>query len=91
MILELGIYTVRVSLRHDNPHWPRYLIYLGEKMIGRQFSVPTLSDCQWLHRTSGVFATSSTWRATSYGRTLPKRGRPRKEEAERRLQEALAA
>ena len=91
---DLGIYTVRITLRHDNPHWPRYVIFIGNKVVGCQFSVPTLSDCQWLHRNNGVYSTSTYWHATSYGRTLsPRRGRPRKEESDRRrqLEEELAA
>jgi hypothetical protein len=54
-----GPYTVRQQLRFDNPYWPQYVIFLGEVLIGKQFSIPNESDCEWLRRTNGVYATSS--------------------------------
>lgn len=47
---SLGKFTVRVGLRTDNPLFPVYLVFLGAKLIGKQFSVPTISDCEWLER-----------------------------------------
>lgn len=78
---ELGPYTVRIGLRQDNPAFHRYLIFFRGQLVGKQFSRPGLSDCQWLHREHGVYATESRWPVTSRGRI--------KRRAER--QEAVAA
>lgn len=47
---ELDRYTIVKRPRHDNPGWAQYLVYLGEKLIGKQFSIPSITDCQWLAR-----------------------------------------
>jgi hypothetical protein len=88
---ELGAYTVRIGLRRDNPAFPKYLIFYRGQLVGEQFSRPGLSDCQWLHREHGVYATSSKWTIPSHGRTYGRRGRPRKSDSEAQLTEALAA
>jgi len=54
-VFELGKYTVRAGLRPDNPLFPVYIIFKGKRLIGRQFSVPSLTDCEWLERTGGTF------------------------------------
>lgn len=92
----LGKYTVRIGLRQDNPAFPVYLVFRGDRLIGKHFSRPGLSDCEWLERTNGEFyARQSRWPETSEGHPIwnaPKRrGRPRKDAAERELQEALAS
>jgi hypothetical protein len=73
----------------DNPAWAHYLIFRGGRLVGLQLSYPSLSDCQWLERTGGIYATESRWPVT----TSPRRrgGRPRKAEAAREQQEAIAA
>ena len=55
----LGKYTVRIRLRPDNPAFVRYQIFIGQRFIGNQFSFPGVSDCEWLERNAGVYATSS--------------------------------
>jgi hypothetical protein len=67
----------------DNPAWAHYLIFRAGRLVGRQLSYPSLSDCQWLER-AGIYATESRWPITSTGR----RGRPQRKAA---LMEALAA
>mgnify|MGYP001560074468 CR=1 FL=1 len=47
---ELGRFRIVIRLRIDNPAFPQYLIYVGYKLVGKQFSVPTVSDCEWLER-----------------------------------------
>lgn len=74
----LGKYTVRLGLRPDNPAFPVYLIFKGETLIGRQFSRPVETDCQWLERERGVYATESKWPERSIGR----RGRQRRLDTE---------
>lgn len=83
---SLGPYRIRQEPMFDNPAWAHFLIFHGDRLVGLQLSYPSLSDCQWLERTSGVYATVSRWPVTSAGR-----GRPRKAEAARELKEALAA
>lgn len=59
---ELGRFRIVVRIRLDNPAFPQYLVYVGPNLIGKQFSVPTLSDCEWLERQRTeeiVYATSS--------------------------------
>ena len=46
----LGIYTVRICLRPDNPAFPTFMIYRGATLIGRHMSRPGLSDCERLER-----------------------------------------
>ena len=52
--VHLGCYTVRQALRPDNPAFPIYLVYAGERLIGRQFSVPSITDCEWLERNANA-------------------------------------
>ncbi len=46
----LGKYTIVIATRPDNPAFPVYRVFIGLRLIGKQFSVPTESDCQWLER-----------------------------------------
>jgi hypothetical protein len=78
---KLGLFTVRQVVRQDNPYWPAFLIFLGEKLIGRQASRPSESDCEWHRATSGVYATVSV---SPQKFTMPRRGRPTNAERERR-------
>lgn len=49
-MIRLGRYLVRIGLRRDNPAFPVYLIYRGDKLIGRSFSMPDLGCCEYLER-----------------------------------------
>lgn len=63
---EIGHYVVWQKPRFDNPAWPQYVIFRGEKLIGKSFSMPDLDCCRWLERQRGeklVYATSS-WEPT---------------------------
>lgn len=92
---QLGAYTVYERPRFDNPAWAVYIVFKNEKLIGKSFSRPDLGCCQWLERQQGVYATQEqSAKLTSYGAmqvSLRRRGRPRKADAERELQEALAS
>jgi hypothetical protein len=66
--MTLGKYTVFTALRPDNPAFPVYRIFIGERLIGKQFSFPSLTDCRWHEVTRGVYATASTFREKSAGR-----------------------
>jgi hypothetical protein len=46
----VGRFTVLQRPRHDNPYFAVFVIYLGEVFIGKQFSMPSESDCQSLGR-----------------------------------------
>lgn len=56
--MQLGPFTVRCTLRFDNPAFPRYLVFRGDRLVGAQFSMPNESDCRWLAR-GGVYASDS--------------------------------
>lgn len=56
---QLGRFTVHLALRPDNPAFPAYRIFIGAKFIGKQFSRPCITDCEWLERENGVYATES--------------------------------
>lgn len=59
--IQLGPYTVRCTMRADNPAFPNYTIMRGAVFIGRQFSMPQLSDAEWLENERGVYARESQW------------------------------
>jgi len=61
--MQIGKYTVRCALRFDNPAWPKYLIFHGEKLLGAQFSMPNISDCRWHEHRRGQFATAAETKA----------------------------
>lgn len=44
----VGIYTVWQRPRMDNPAFPQYLIYLRDRLLGKSFSVPDVSCCEWV-------------------------------------------
>ena len=52
--MTLGKFSVVVRIRLDNPAFPQYLVYDGLYLVGKQFSIPTLSDCEWLARQQAV-------------------------------------
>lgn len=47
---QLGPYTVRQQPRRDSPAWACYLVFLGDVLIGKSFSMPNRSDCEWIER-----------------------------------------
>lgn len=49
-VYALGQFTIQQRPRPDNPSWAVYVVLLHARVIGRQFSVPTQSDCEWLQR-----------------------------------------
>ncbi len=55
-IYELGEFTIRKQPLHLNPAFATHLIYYRGKLVGRQLSVPILSDCEWHQRRHGVYA-----------------------------------
>ena len=61
----LGVYTVRISLRTDNPAFATYSVFRKGKFIGKQFSRPSAEDCAWLERWGGLYATESHWPESS--------------------------
>lgn len=95
----LGPYTIREGLRPDNPAFPCYLVFRGAKLIGRQFSMPSLTDCEWLEAnregryaepTGASMAQKSKYALAGGEATARKyrRGRPTNEErAQREAQE----
>lgn len=45
---QIGPYVIRQRPRSDSPGWGQYLVFLGDVLIGKSFSMPSESDCQWL-------------------------------------------
>lgn len=94
----LGKFTVQQRPRPDNPAWPVYIVFRGEKLIGKSFSIPDLGCCEWLERTNGVYATPEEsyqmlplrLRGAIKERVRRPAGRPRREDSERELAEAIS-
>lgn len=86
--LTMGVFTVQVRLRPDNPAFPVYVIFRGERLVGRSFSMPDEGCCHWLEAQEANrirYAEEAAqkkfcMRDWSIGR----RGRPTKAEQERR-------
>ena len=55
-IYELGEFTIRKQPLALNPAFATHLIFFAGKLVGRQLSVPSVSDCQWYRATNGVYA-----------------------------------
>lgn len=82
--ITFGRFTVRIGLRPDNPAFPVYLVFVKGKLIGKSFSVPDRSACEWLERQNALdrvtYAESSAQPKTQAlrGVALLRRGRPKK-------------
>lgn len=62
MTTILGRFTVRPAIRTDNPAFPVYLVFLGDVLIGKSFSIPDIGCCEWLElqqREQTMYAYSS--------------------------------
>lgn len=46
----LGKFTVHQRPRIDSPSWACYLVFIGERLIGKSFSMPDLECCCYLER-----------------------------------------
>lgn len=89
---QLGRYTVRVAMRQDNPAFAKYLIFRRNLLVGRQFSRPSFSDCEWLERWGDKYATVSQFRDISESKSASAaERRNRGGDAERRRRELIAA
>lgn len=74
---DIGPFTIRQAVRPDNPAWPVYLVSRGDKLVGKSFSMPDLSACQWLERQTKdetIYATDSA-KLPDKGRKHTLRGR----------------
>ena len=47
-MIRLGRFTVVTRLRFDNPAFAQYLVFIGDKLIGKSFSMPDEGTCRWL-------------------------------------------
>lgn len=74
---SLGKYVIRQQPRFDSAYWAQYLVFLDGKLIGKGFSVPCLSDCQWMERTNGAYATQSAQPKKGILRGVAKIPKPR--------------
>ena len=78
---KLGRFTVRQGVRPDNPAFAVYMVFVGEKLIGRSFSVPDRGCCEWLQRQHAadrpVYATQSAQPKKGILRGVAKIPKPR--------------
>lgn len=82
--MTLGPYTVIIALRRDNPAFPCYLIFRGERLVGKQFSMPDESDCRYREMQKQEASRQAresakvkrSWNTGIFGR---RRGRPKKQ------------
>jgi hypothetical protein len=65
---QLGRFLVRIALRPDNPAFACYIVFWKNKLIGKQFSRPNRSDCEWLERQSTEYAPETRWHDVSGNR-----------------------
>lgn len=86
---SLGRFRILAKPLETNPAWTTHHIYLKGEFIGKQLSVPSLEDCEYLVCTTKP--PTSTMKPYSYGHRTARPGRPRKADAERDLQEAIEA
>ena len=57
---EEGPYRIQQRPRPDNSAWAQYIVFRGDRLIGKSFSLPDLGCCQWLECHAGnVYATVS--------------------------------
>jgi hypothetical protein len=84
--MQLGVFTIRCTIRFDNPAFPKYLIFNGDNLVGIQFSAPCESDCRWHEHRKGQYAKEEeTKKDPRWQLSIPKRGRPTNAERARRL------
>lgn len=56
----VGKFTVQQRPRFDNPAFAVYIVMLAGEFIGKQFSMPSITDCQWLQRENSPNVTDIT-------------------------------
>lgn len=82
---ELGKFHVLALPLRTNEYFTTHHIFLREKLIGRQLSVPSVSDCQWHEAHCGTYATKEQSHKPRYGyQMIQKRGRPTNAERDKR-------
>lgn len=83
---QVGKYHVLAKAMVGNPYFTTHHIFLRAAIIGRQLSVPNISDCQWHESRSGVYATKEQSHKPRYGYQIApnRRGRPTNAERARR-------
>ena len=67
-VWQIGPYRIVSAARFDNPAFAKHSIYRKGRYIGSQFSVPILTDCEWLER-DGNYAEPSEHSKSPYGYT----------------------
>jgi len=93
---DLGRYQILAKPLDTNPYWTTHHIYLRGECIGKQLSVPCLSDCDWYAAGSVYLRRAYSGTFASYESILvthrrPGPGRPRKDSAKSPLREFLDA
>lgn len=71
VVAQLGRYTVWLDPLVHLP-WGLFRVYKSNRYVGAQISMPSLSDCEWLERTHGIFAIPQ--QSAAYKNTYWKRG-----------------
>jgi hypothetical protein len=52
----ISVFTIKQKPLFDNPAFAVFLIFLKDRLVGRQISYPTLTDCRWHEQRHGVYA-----------------------------------
>jgi hypothetical protein len=73
----IGPYSVQQRPRPDNPAWAVYIVFRGDKLIGKSFSIPDIGCCRWLQaHQNGQYALPAPERGrTEYGYCAGRRSR----------------
>jgi hypothetical protein len=60
LTFTVGRYRIQQRPRPDNPAWPVYIVFVGQKLIGKSFSMPNLDCCRWLEHWGDHYANESS-------------------------------
>jgi hypothetical protein len=84
---SLDKYRILAMPLPTNEFFTTHRIFHRGELIGRQLSVPSISDCEWFNARRGIYARAeeSTGKIFGYSeRAAVRRGRPTNEERARR-------
>lgn len=65
-VYPLGRFVIRQQPHFDNPAFAQFLVFLGTTLIGKQFSAPSISDCERIERERAQATPSRAYAKTTY-------------------------
>lgn len=87
---QVGPFTIQERPRPDNPAWPVYIVLLGLRVVGKGFSKPSISDCEWMAGQKGETVYADPAPAKPYGFTAVHKARAKLLQAAAALEEEAA-